>query len=132
MKIPDSEFKILVAEDNEMNQKVIKIILEKTGLAYAIANDGIEAITQFKSQKFNLILMDCQMPNLDGLSATRKIREVEKETSLQRIPIIALTANSMKGDRENCLEAGMDDFLSKPFRMNELVQVINTWRSKNV
>ncbi len=126
-----SNFRILVAEDNEMNQKLIQVILEKSGFQFFLVDDGNKAVEMYQNEKFDLILMDCQMPILDGLSATKIIREFEKQNHRTQIPIVALTANSMKGDREKCLESGMNDFLSKPFKMNELVETIKNWQSQN-
>jgi len=127
MTNPDQSPFILVAEDNEMNQRVIQIILEKSGYRFRLVKDGQEALDLFLRESFQLILMDCQMPHVDGLKATQKIRELEKSRDGKRVPIVALTANSMKGDRDVCLAAGMDDFLPKPFRMNELVEKIKRW-----
>jgi two-component system sensor histidine kinase/response regulator len=122
--------KILVAEDNLINQKVIRILLEKSGYKYELANDGIEALEKYNTGNYNLILMDCQMPNLDGLNAATKIREIESKNNKNRCPIVAMTANAMKGDRENCIAAGMDDFLSKPFKSFDLLKIIEIWGNK--
>jgi signal transduction histidine kinase/CheY-like chemotaxis protein/HPt (histidine-containing phosphotransfer) domain-containing protein len=105
--------RILVAEDNPVNQRVVKRMLEKMGHIPTIANNGREALSMIKAESFDVILMDVQMPEIDGLTATRTIREQEKQ-SRSHIPIIAMTAHAMKGDRELCLEAGMDGYLSKP------------------
>ena len=118
---------ILIAEDNETNQMVIKAILNRKGHPYRIATDGLEALAQYEANQIDLILMDCQMPNLDGLQTTREIRSRELKSGASRCPIIALTANAMSGDKERCLEAGMDDFLAKPFRSHELLAKIETW-----
>lgn len=120
-------FVVLIAEDNEVNQKVISNILIKKGIEFKVVCNGEEALKVYQDEKFDLILMDCQMPIMDGFEATEKIRELEKNTNSKRVPIIALTANAMKGDREKCIGKGMDDFLSKPFRMNELLEIIGTW-----
>ena len=119
--------KILVAEDNPINQKVIRIILERMGANYEFAMDGSEAFSKFETGAYSLVLMDCQMPKLDGLQASKQIRELEGRTLQERCPIVAMTANAMKGDRENCISAGMDDFLSKPFKSQDLVQVVSKW-----
>lgn len=118
---------VLVAEDNEVNQKIIRTILDKNGYTYRIVENGVAALELYQNEKFKVILMDCQMPEMDGLTAATKIREIEKKMNWTRIPIVALTANAMKGDREKCLESGMDDFLSKPFRMAELLSLLNKW-----
>lgn len=123
--------KILVVEDNLVNQKVIRIILERGGYHYEIAQDGLEAIEKYQSDKYDLVLMDCQMPNLDGLSASIKIRELESIDKKSRCSIVAMTANAMKGDRERCLAAGMDDFLAKPFKSQDLISIISQWGNKN-
>lgn len=119
--------KILVAEDNEVNQKVLRFMLAKYGHTFEFANDGLEAIRKLGEGKFDLVLMDCQMPNLDGLEATQKIRANETAHQLERTPIVALTANAMVGDREKCLAAGMDDFLAKPFKIEDIKQKLLTW-----
>jgi two-component system, sensor histidine kinase and response regulator len=105
--------RVLVAEDNPVNQTVIQRMLEKMGHAPTIAPNGKEALSQLANAPFDVIFMDVQMPEMDGLSATRKIRENEQATG-KRIPIVAMTAHAMKGDRERCLEAGMTAYISKP------------------
>jgi two-component system, sensor histidine kinase and response regulator len=115
---------ILLAEDNPVNQKLALRILEKKGHTVIVVNNGKEAIEALESHKYDLILMDVQMPVLDGMEATRLIREKEKTTGAH-IPIIAMTAHAMKGDKELCLEAGMDDYISKPVKPEEIYAVIN-------
>ncbi len=110
---------VLVAEDNPTNQQVIGWLLEDIGCSYVIAQNGLEAVEQVRLGAFDLVLMDCQMPSLDGLDATRRIREQERGT--RRIPIIALTADAMREDCERCLQAGMDDYIGKPVRLQELM-----------
>lgn len=122
-----NKFRILIAEDNEINQKVIRIILEKYGYDFKFARNGEEALELYYLDDYHLVLMDCQMPKIDGLQACRKIREFESLRQKTRCPIVAMTANAMKGDREKCMEAGMDDFLSKPFRSQDLIQMIVIW-----
>jgi signal transduction histidine kinase/CheY-like chemotaxis protein len=112
-------FHILLAEDNRVNQTVATRILEKMGHSVVLANNGKEAISTLATQKFDLVLMDLQMPEMDGLSATRSIREQEKQTH-SHVPIIAMTAHALKGDRERCLEGGMDGYVSKPINVKEL------------
>lgn len=126
------QLKILVAEDNPINQKVIRIILERSGCEFEIANDGLVALQKFKTGDYNLVLMDCQMPNLDGLQTSVQIRDYESLNSKIRTPIIAMTANAMMGDRERCMSVGMDDFLAKPFKSNELTSILQRWAVKNV
>jgi two-component system, sensor histidine kinase and response regulator len=114
---------ILLAEDGVINQKVAKELLTKRGHQVTIANNGQEALNRLKTEKFDLILMDIQMPIMDGLAATAAIRESEK-ASHRHIPIIAMTAHAMAGDRERCLNAGMDAYVAKPFRPHELFNVV--------
>jgi two-component system sensor histidine kinase/response regulator len=111
---------ILLVEDNRVNQLVATRMLEKTGHSSVVAGNGLIALSLLAKHNFDLVLMDVQMPEMDGLTATRKIRESEKSTS-RHLPIIAMTAHAMKGDRERCMEAGMDDYVSKPIS-GELLQ----------
>ncbi|MEM7657681.1 MAG: response regulator [Bacteroidota bacterium] len=117
--------RLLLAEDNLVNQKLALRMLEKLGYQAEVANNGLEAIAKLNEQVFDIILMDVQMPGLDGLEATRRIRE-EFPPDLQPI-IIAMTANAMKGDREMCIDAGMDDYISKPFRMAKLGEMLQQY-----
>jgi len=117
-------WKILLAEDNVMNQKVAENMLKKMGHGVVIANNGKEAVDLICNNEFDLILMDGQMPVMDGLEATRAIRETERNANTRRVPIIAVTANAMKGDRERFLAAGMDDYISKPIKGKMLEQVM--------
>lgn len=117
--------KILVAEDNTANQKVIKKLLERLGCQYEVVSDGQEAVTTFESGVFDMILMDCQMPEMDGYTATRTIRGMEQEKGMQPIPIVALTAHAFSGDRKKCEEAGMNDYLSKPIDLDRLRQILS-------
>ncbi len=112
--------KILLVEDNKANQMFMSLILKKFKLKYEIANDGLEAIKAFEENHYDLILMDENMPNLNGIEATKRILEIEKEKELIHTPIIALTANALKGDREKFLEAGMDEYLTKPINKEKL------------
>ena len=114
--------KVLLVEDNKVNQTVARKLLEKQGCKVTIANHGVEALDALQSAAFDLILMDCQMPIMDGFEATRKIRQSGND-----IPIIALTANAQLSDRDACLEAGMNDFLSKPFDPRRLYELINRY-----
>ena len=120
-----SKFRILVAEDNPINQMVTLRQLRALGFrAEAVAN-GIDVLDALGRKRFDLILMDCQMPNLDGYETTRRIRR--GQGSSQRIPIVAVTAHAMKGDRERCLASGMDDYLAKPFREQDLSSLLDRW-----
>lgn len=123
---------ILVAEDNEMNQKLIATILKKSGYNFKLAQNGVQALEMYQNETFDLVLMDCQMPEMDGFVATEMIRQFEKEKSNHRTPIIALTANAMVGDRERCLKKGMDDFLTKPFRMKDILGLIERWTDSSI
>jgi len=120
---PQRLLKILVAEDNPMNQEVARSILLKRGHSVTMANNGREAVEFFKEQRFDIILMDIQMPEMDGFEATALIRETEKAIG-GHISIIAVTANAMKEDEERCLAAGMDGYVSKPLRMAELITTV--------
>ncbi|MCH8062545.1 MAG: response regulator [Chloroflexi bacterium] len=114
---------VLIAEDYDVNQKLVTRLLEKRGHRVVLANDGREAVRAFESEKFDLVLMDVQMPEMGGFEATALIREKEKATG-GHIPIVAMTANAMAGDRERCIEAGMDAYVAKPLKSKELFQVI--------
>ncbi|MCM2343390.1 MAG: response regulator [Alphaproteobacteria bacterium] len=118
--------KILVAEDNPVNRDVMLAMLEYYGITPDIAEDGKVAVAMATSNQYDLVLMDCQMPEMDGFEATMALRRNELTRDL---PIIALTAFAMKGDRERCLEAGMDDYISKPLRDTELEKVLSQWLS---
>jgi len=111
---------ILMAEDNAVNQEVGRAVLEKLGCIVSVANNGLEALTSWRRGGMDLILMDCMMPEMDGYESARSIREEETQLGRKRIPIIALTANAQEDNRERCLSAGMDDYLTKPFRIASL------------
>jgi len=118
---------ILLAEDNDVNQTVAKNILEEFGCRVQLASDGRQAIHAYLYGGIDLILMDCQMPVMDGYDASRRIRQLEKEApngSGDKLPIVALTAHAMQGDKETCLEAGMDDYLTKPFSREQLFDIL--------
>jgi signal transduction histidine kinase/CheY-like chemotaxis protein len=120
--------KVLLVEDNPINQMVAQKMLEKVGLKPIVANNGLEALAKLKEQSFDLVLMDCQMPEMDGFDATREIRQVEiMALNKQPLPIVAMTANVMSGDRERCLEVGMDDYIGKPVRRDELASILKKW-----
>ena len=122
--------KILVVEDNRVNQQIALEVLSNLGYTpYAVGN-GLEALDALRTASFDLILMDCQMPEMDGFKATTVIRQSES-LKLRTIPIVAMTANAMNGDRERCLEVGMNDYITKPIDENKLIQAIETWLDKD-
>jgi signal transduction histidine kinase/ActR/RegA family two-component response regulator/HPt (histidine-containing phosphotransfer) domain-containing protein len=123
--------KILLAEDNLINQRVALGFLEELGHKVVIAKNGLEAINAVRCESFDLVLMDVQMPEMDGYEATRAIRRAEAGKN-RHLPIIAMTANAMKGDREACLHAGMDDYIAKPIDPAKLVQVVDSFQSEGV
>jgi len=145
--------RILLAEDNPVNQKLAKMILTKAGYQVEVANNGLEAVEKYRAtpDDFDLIFMDVQMPEMDGLKATQEIRKFETAapqqqssipstqpatqpagkssianlpSSIQRVPIVAMTAHAMKGDREKCLEAGMDDYITKPLKREIVFEIL--------
>ena len=117
---------VLLAEDNLVNQKVAVKLISGFGHNVRVANNGAEAIKLFEQESFDIVFMDVQMPEVDGFEATRRIRELQAVTG-SFVPIIAMTAHAMKGDRERCLEAGMDDYLAKPIDRTELRRVVDKW-----
>jgi two-component system sensor histidine kinase/response regulator len=119
--------RVLLAEDNLFNQKVAVAMLKKLGLVADIANNGQEVLDKLVHEKYALILMDCEMPQLDGFEATTLIRGEEKNHG-QHIPIIAMTAHSTAEDRQNCLNVGMDDYISKPFKIDDLKSILAKWQ----
>ena len=124
--------RVLLAEDNAVNQKVARRILESRGCVVTCVGDGPGAIEAARASNYDLIFMDCQMPIIDGFEATQKIREEEAERGSDRTPIIALTANALAGDRERCLAAGMDDYLSKPFRAEAMGALLAKWTYRDM
>jgi signal transduction histidine kinase/ActR/RegA family two-component response regulator len=122
---PRDRMRILVAEDNEINQIVLATQLEKMGHDAVITGDGLEALAAWQSQRFDLVLTDCHMPNMDGFGLTDAIRREERERALPKVPIIAVTANAQAGEGDRCLARGMTAYLSKPVRMADLRRVID-------
>jgi signal transduction histidine kinase/CheY-like chemotaxis protein len=122
-----SPYRVLLAEDNIVNQKVEGKLLEKLGYRVDLAANGKEAVEMWGMLPYDLILMDCQMPEMDGLEAAQAIREREGGGKRSRVPIVAMTARAMPGDRELCLAAGMDDYLSKPIKRTDLQSVLDRW-----
>ena len=125
MDTSTQKLKILVAEDNVINQKVAMINLRQLGHEVEIAVNGQMAVDMFKNSKYDVVLMDIQMPVLDGLEATLAIREHEKENNLEKTPIVAITANALKEDKDRCFEVGMDDYITKPFKSEDLVRILS-------
>jgi signal transduction histidine kinase/CheY-like chemotaxis protein/HPt (histidine-containing phosphotransfer) domain-containing protein len=128
----NGSFRVLVAEDYEINQVVVREFLRRFGLDYEVVADGQAAMNQLLTKQFDLVLLDCQMPLMDGLQVARAARDAESEggglaRSGERIPLIALTANAVAGDREECLAAGMDDYLTKPITCQTLTDVLLRW-----
>ena len=118
--------KILLAEDNDINRMIASIVLKSNGYHITEVLDGKEAVAELTRQSFDLVLMDLQMPFMDGLEATRIIRKHLNN----KVPIIALTANEVKQEKNRCVQAGMNDFLMKPFDEKDLVSIINKWLYK--
>jgi CheY-like chemotaxis protein len=119
----EPKLRILVAEDNSINQMLAVRLLEKAGHSVAVANNGEEAVAAVARETFDLVMMDVQMPVMDGFEATARIRQQEKETG-RHLPIVAMTAHAMKGDRERCLDAGMDGYVAKPVQREDLFAAI--------
>ncbi len=119
--------RVLLVEDHPVNQQVARRLLERLGLKVEMAGNGAEALDKINAQHFDLVLMDCQMPVLDGYSATRRLREREQRETLPRLPVIAMTAHAMAGDRERCLDSGMDDYLTKPLDRALLAETLQRW-----
>jgi len=125
-----SIFRILVVEDNQVNQKVVTTVLRKRGYTIELAGDGTEALSKLEnSAAFDLILMDVQMPVLDGLEATRLIR---KDPRWNGLPIVAMTAHAMSGDKERCLEAGMNGYISKPVHPSQLLETVDGFLNRSL
>lgn len=120
-------FHVLLAEDNTFNQKVAVAMLKRLGLTVDIANNGQEVLEKLSGTQYALIFMDVQMPIMDGFTATAKIRDHEQQSGQQRIPIVAMTAHGSPEDRNNCLQSGMDDYVSKPFKIDTLKEVLTRW-----
>jgi two-component system sensor histidine kinase/response regulator len=116
---------VLVAEDSQINQIVTTRVLERCGCRVKVVGDGGEALRALAVDRFDAVLMDCQMPGMDGYEATRELRR--REQGARRTPVIAMTAHAMTGDRERCIDAGMDDYLSKPVRHTDLANMLRRW-----
>ena len=122
-----SRFRLLLVEDNAVNQDIALGVLERLGYRADVVDDGVEALKVLGQSDYDLVLMDCQMPNMDGYEATRHIRQSSTPVRNHAIPIVAMTAHAMAGDREKCLEAGMIDYLTKPVDSRLLDRTIERW-----
>jgi two-component system, sensor histidine kinase len=125
----DIQLRVLLAEDNPVNQEVGRLILEGLDCLVEVVDDGRHAVEELFSEQYDLVFMDCQMPDMDGYEATKMIRKREAKIGgeTRRVPIIALTAHAMEGDREHCIEAGMDDYITKPFNATQIGAIIQKW-----
>ena len=122
----DAKLSILLVEDNELNQRLMKMSLARYNYKVTIALNGLEGVEMFINQKFDLILMDIMMPIMDGFESTLKIRNIEAQNpNLGHIPIIAFTANTINNDRDKCIRGGMDDILEKPFDINRFREILS-------
>jgi len=126
----DSSLHILVAEGNPVNQLLLTRLLEKRGHRVLVVGNGREALNSIETHRFDVVLMDVQMPEMDGLEATTELRKMELGKQLHQ-PVVALTAHAMKGDREKCVEAGMDGYLTKPIKSAELDAVLQIYATQN-
>jgi CheY-like chemotaxis protein len=122
---------VLVAEDNVRLQRLLKLQFDELGVPVTFVSDGYQAIEALRNEDFALVFMDCQMPHMDGLAATRAIREAERESG-GHVPIVAMTANAFAEDREACIAAGMDDYLAKPVKLADLRAMIERWSKRVV
>ncbi len=127
LRQPGTTGPILVAEDHPFNREVMLALLERMGLVADVAVDGAQAVELAASGRYALVLMDCQMPVMDGLAATARIREREHDRASVRVPIVAVTAHAVAGARKRCLDAGMDDVLNKPITLSSLAAVLSRW-----
>ena len=125
--VSDISETILLVEDNEVNLKVAQKLIDYIGFPFDVAENGMVALNKAKKTRYRLILMDCQMPVMDGYFCTKRIRKYEENNNLNHTPIIAMTANAMLGDKEKCLDAGMDDYMSKPLNRYILEKTLKKW-----
>jgi len=117
-------------EDNLVNQKIARIMLEKRGCIVSTAENGKQALEMINRKPFSLVFMDCQMPVMDGYETTRRIRQREAELRACRLPVVAMTANTTDGERQRCLRAGMDDYISKPVDGKKVLRALLRWGAK--
>lgn len=125
-----NNFNVLLVEDNPVNQEVGRTMMEAFGCHVDVASNGHEVLDRIESARYDIVFMDCQMPVMDGLEATRLIRQREKQQGKPKVTIVAITAHVTDEDRSRCLDAGMDDYLGKPFRMQDLSHMMQKWRIK--
>ena len=128
---PSRPISVLLADDNEVNCRLLIQMLDLLGYKVKLAGNGQEAVSRWEEGGHDIVLMDGQMPEMDGFEAARCIRDKEKSTGSRHTPIIAMTANSSDHDRQMARDAGMDDFLAKPFRLQELDQMIKRWQAQS-
>jgi signal transduction histidine kinase/CheY-like chemotaxis protein/HPt (histidine-containing phosphotransfer) domain-containing protein len=128
--LPATDLRILVVEDHPLNQEVMKDLLGSIGCSFELAEDGAAALRALEQEEYSLVLMDCQMPGVDGYEATRRHRRREREKGSSRVPIIAVTAHALAEEREKVLQAGMDDFLTKPIQIASLSQMLQKWAAR--
>ncbi len=125
---PQNCTRVLIVEDNRVNQQVVSLFLKKAQYDYDIANNGLEALNKIKQgERYQILLMDCMMPEMDGFTATQEIRSHEKLNNLPSTPIVALTASVLDQDIKRCLDVGMDDYLSKPLKKDKLYSVLDKY-----
>jgi CheY-like chemotaxis protein len=124
---PPPTVRILLVDDNPINQLVAREMLLSLGVVVDTADDGVDALARLAHTRYAMVFMDVMMPVLDGLATTRRWREHEAAHALPRLPVVALTANAMSGDREHCLACGMDDYLPKPVRREQLARMLARW-----
>jgi CheY-like chemotaxis protein len=122
--------RVLLVEDNEVNLLYAEAVLKDMGADVSVARDGAQALAAVEGEAFDLVLMDCNMPGMDGLSATPRLREIERHLGRRRTPVVAFSANAMAEDRDAFAAAGMDDFIAKPYRGEELRAVVMRWCSR--
>jgi len=127
---PEGPARVLLVEDNPINRTVALRLLQRGGYDVDWAENGLQAIDHLRSEDYDFVLMDCQMPEMDGYQATRLVRDPGSGVRDGTVPIIALTANAMEGDREKCLAAGMDDYVAKPIQREELFAALERWRRR--
>lgn len=118
---------VLLAEDTETNRMLVRILLTRMGYDVDEAENGQQAVEALARKRYDLVLMDCMMPVMDGYEATRILRAREAEAGQERVPVIALTASAIAGDRERCRQAGMDDYLSKPFQVDDFTAIVQRY-----